>query len=157
MVSRGKIVLVLLEVAGHAYGLPIAVVQDALKLSRTSQDSGWQLRRAATGGAGGTGTIEVDGRHIPLVDLRVCLGLPKATAAPRSRTVLVIQSGEHWLGLLVDAVAEIVEAPRGSIEASPCTAAHQAIGQVAHLGDRTIDLLDADRLLPAEPAIAARR
>jgi chemotaxis signal transduction protein len=157
-VPNGKTVIVLLEVAGQAYGLPVTVVQDALKVCRSGQAAAWRPCSDTSGDGCDPQTIEVDGRQIPLVDLRTCLGLSRPTACPRTRMAIVVRSGEHWLGLLVDAVGEIAEVPRTAITVVPRASTepsdrpvpwHQAIAQVARLGDRTIGLLDADRLLPA--------
>jgi CheW-like domain len=173
-VPNGKTVIVLLEVAGQAYGLPVTVVQDALKVCRSGQAAAWRPCSDTSGDGCDPQTIEVDGRQFPLVDLRTCLGLSRPTACPRTRMAIVVRSGEHWLGLLVDAVGEIAEVPRTAITVVPRAPTaevprtaitvvpraptepsdrpvpwHQAVAQVARLGDRTIGLLDADRLLPA--------
>jgi len=149
-VPNGNTVIVLLEVAGQAYGLPVTVVQDALKVCRSGQSAAWRVSSDHPGDDGDTRSIEVEGRQIPLVDLRERLGLPHPTTGARTRMVLVVRSGEHWLSLLVDSVGEIVEVPRASIESAVGSAPrHRVIAQVARLGDRTIGVLDADLLLPA--------
>src|SRR4051812_29829153 len=145
-------VIILLDVAGQIFSLPVGVVRDVLKVSRAGRGAGWRVRGTASGSVGPDRVIDVGGRMVPLIDLDASLGLhPGASAASRSRSVVVVQTGERWVGLLVHAVGEIVEVPREAIE--PVTRSewgHRAIGWVAHQGDRSIMLLDADRLLPPD-------
>ena len=150
--SQNTTVIILLEVSGLVLGLPIAVVRDALRVCRVGRGAGWRVRGAPPERVCDDQSIDVDGRLIPLVDLGTSLGLAGGVPpAARARSVVVVQTGERWLGLLVDTVGEIVEVPREAIEAASCAVARGgATGQVARLGDRAIGLLDADALVPAE-------
>ena len=152
--SRAYTVLLLVSVGGRVFGLPVTVAHDILKVRRAGR-SGWTVNRPSPCPAPSGAPADVDGLPSALVDLGEHLGLPPSTAA-RTRTMIVIQSGDRWLGLLVDAVTGIVEAPRSSIEPAPASENHPAIRHHVRVGDRTIGLLDPEYLLPAESGPAAQ-
>src|SRR4051794_34908387 len=100
-------VIISLDVAGQIFGLPVGVVRDVFKVSRTGRGAGWRVRGAAFTSVCPERLIDVGGRLVPLIDLGASLGLHRdASAASRSRSVVVVQTGERWVGLLVDAVGE---------------------------------------------------
>jgi hypothetical protein len=151
--SRSNTSLLLVSVGDRMYGLPVTVAHDVLKVRRASR-SGWTVCRPAPYSAPSGAPVD-DGCPEALVDLREHLGLPPAMAT-RTRTMVVIQSGDRWLGLLVDAVAGIVEAPRSSIGAPPASKdRHPAVRQHVRVDDRPIGLLDPEYLLPVASAPAA--
>lgn len=146
---RLQTVLVILDVAGRQVGLPIANVQDVVKVRRTGPGPGWRVHRGAAAGAiCPPGMLAVSDRCVPLVELGERLGVAPTPFMRRLRSVAVVQSGEHVLGLLVDDVTDIVEAPSSAIRAvAPMVGQHPAIRQIARLDSREIELLDVERLL----------
>ncbi|UQA54885.1 chemotaxis protein CheW [Polyangium aurulentum] len=64
------------------------------------------------------GLIHIRGRVVPVVDLRLRFGLPKVEPTLDSR-VIVVQSGERTVGLLVDSAREIMKIPQASLHAPP--------------------------------------
>ncbi len=64
------------------------------------------------------GVIDLRGEVMPLVDVRRRLGLPPRPAGIRPK-VLVVKVAGRVLGLLVDAVNEVVRIPRSAIGPSP--------------------------------------
>lgn len=150
---RLQTVLVILEVAGRQVGLPIASVQDVVKVQRAGQGMTWRVHRAAVGAICPPGMLAVGDRCVSLVELSERLGLAPAAYLRRLRSVVVVQSGEHVLGLLVDGVADIVEAPCSVIRpVAPAADQHPAVRQIAYLDGREIELLDIERLLDARLA-----
>jgi purine-binding chemotaxis protein CheW len=147
---RIQTVIVLVEAAGQTFGLPIAVIQDVINVSRHGQRSPCRLQRAPASIDPSDGTIDVGGRRVCLVDLRDQLGLTGGRAARRTRSALVVQPGERVFGLLVDGLVEIVEIPCAAIEpVAPAPGEHRAIAQRLWLGERPISLLDVEHLAPA--------
>jgi len=145
---RLQTLLVILDVAGRQVGLPIAIVQDVVKVRRAGPGLCWRLHRAAAGAICPPGMLAVGDRCVPLVELGERLGVAPVPFARRLRSVVVVQSGEHMVGLLVDDVADIVEAPCSAIRAvAPAVGQHPAIRQIACLDPREIELLDVERLL----------
>jgi chemotaxis signal transduction protein len=146
---REQTVILLLTAAGQHFGLPIAVVRDALHVSRTGREGGWQVRGAVPGSSCDGRVIDVGGQRAPLIDVCLLLGPPdRPRCHGRARSVVVVQCGERWLGLLVDAVGDVVEVPLSTIVPVPDSGApHPAIRSTLELADRTIGLVDPDHLL----------
>ena len=153
---RAQTVIILLEAAGQCFGLPIDVVRDALTLSRAGRGD-WLVRGAEPGGSCDGRAIDLGGQRVPLIEVGASLGLPGGSAfqgRTRTRSVVVVQCGERWLGLLVDAVGEVVEVPLTAIvpRSGPLDS-DLPIRRAVLLADRTVGLLDADRLLPSADAL----
>jgi chemotaxis signal transduction protein len=148
--AREQTVIILLEAAGQHFGLPIAVVRDALQVSRAGRSGSWRVRGAVPSSSCDGRMIDVGGQLAPLIDVCASLGAPRGRSCHgRTRSVVVVQCGERWLGLLVDAVGEVVEVPlRAIVPRSGPLASHLAIRQAVLLADRKIGLLDADHLAP---------
>lgn len=64
------------------------------------------------------GLIQIRGRVVPVVDLRVRFGLPRAEPSMDSR-VVVVESGERTVGLLVDSAREVIDIPSEALHAPP--------------------------------------
>lgn len=134
------LLIVVVDVAGASYGLPIAVVQDTIRLSaaRRGQNSPRSGFPAA---------VEYGGRQIPVMNLRCHLRQGRGPVK-RTRTLVVVESGGDVAGLLVDAVVDIREVPGTMIQSvAPAEAPHPAVCQVARLECSSLDLLDPERLL----------
>jgi purine-binding chemotaxis protein CheW len=64
------------------------------------------------------GVIDLRGEVMPLLDVRKRLGLPPRSGGRRAK-VLVVNVAGRVLGLLVDAVSEVVRIPRSAIGPPP--------------------------------------
>jgi len=102
------------------------------------------------------GMINLRGRVIPIMDLRMRLGL-RPQAPDLDTAIVVCDADGHILGLLADAVVEILTLPPESL-APPdlLSSATHAVAGVAHVDDRLIVILDlqtlcagAEYMLPA--------
>jgi purine-binding chemotaxis protein CheW len=68
------------------------------------------------------GLIDVRGRSVPVIDLRVKLGLPSADATDMTRILVLeveLQGRRLVLGLIADRVFEVMALDRGGIEPPP--------------------------------------
>lgn len=95
------------------------------------------------------GVINLRGRIIPVLDLRQRLGTPAAERTAQSRIVVVNVSG-RVIGLIVDAVSEVLRVARSGIEPPPSTGASACaafIQGVSCLNGRLLTVLDLNRLL----------
>lgn len=127
--------------AGESFGLPVTHVQEILRVT--------QITRVPHTPAAVRGVTNMRGRVLPVVDLRVRLGLEAATIDPHSR-VLVVTSRGRLLGLLVDAVQQVLRLDRDQVEPPPpdvMTAQSDYILGVYHQGDGLAILLDVDKVL----------
>ncbi|MFN7134354.1 MAG: chemotaxis protein CheW [Myxococcales bacterium] len=64
------------------------------------------------------GVVNLRGAIIPIVDLRERLSLPPAPPTRRTRYLICMVGGRR-VGLVVDAVTEVLRIPRGSIKPAP--------------------------------------
>lgn len=96
------------------------------------------------------GVINLRGTILPVVDLAVRLGMTATDCTARS-AVIVASSGSRLVGLLVDAVCDIVEAPEEALQPTPDTGRFDIAALAPFLvtiGDRVAGLLTAGRILP---------
>lgn len=123
------------------YGLPIHAVREILRAPTLAE-----VPRAP---AHVLGVATVRGEIVPVVDPRRRLALPAAPAVPRAR-VVVCETGDGPVGLLVDRVTEVFRLPLAAIEPRPpglSGPGAEPIGGIGRQGDRLVILLDLAALL----------
>ena len=103
------------------------------------------------------GVINLRGAVLPIVDLAGRLGF--ANAEPTARHVIIVaQIGAQQVGLLVDAVSDILTVDDGAIQPTPDVASDLVrtfVRGLLPVDGRMISLISLDRVLPAadmEPA-----
>ncbi|MBX6366133.1 MAG: chemotaxis protein CheW [Gemmatimonadetes bacterium] len=98
------------------------------------------------------GIVHVRGAVLPVVDLRRRLGLPPAEPDADTRIVVVDLDGDR-VGVVVDAVTEVVRIPAADVAEPPRLfrglAAELLLG-IASIAGRPVLLLRIDRILAAE-------
>jgi len=138
--------MVIFKLANEDYGLPISKVQEinrmvaVTKLPRTPDFI--------------EGIINLRGRVIPVVDLRKRFGFSSLDHQDDTRIMVVDISGQT-VGLVVDAVHEVVTVKGDSIEPPPQSfdANAQFVQGIAKLADRLVVMLDIDHVItPQEGA-----
>jgi purine-binding chemotaxis protein CheW len=96
------------------------------------------------------GVINLRGVVLPIVDLAARLGL--ARVEPTSRHVIIVaQVGKQIVGLLVDAVSEILTVTDDMIQPTPDVASEMAkifVRGVLAINERMISLIALDEILP---------
>jgi purine-binding chemotaxis protein CheW len=98
------------------------------------------------------GLVQVRGRVVPVVDLRIRFGLPRTPHTIDSR-VLIVEHGTRVVGLLADTAREIVRIDPSKIVPPPELVVEQAAGFVTHvveLGSRLLMLIDAQKVIGEE-------
>ena len=98
------------------------------------------------------GVINLRGEIIPIVDLRVRFGLTLPELGLNSR-VIIVEVGEALVGMLVDAVVEVLRIPVSAIEPPPPitkSVDSYYLAGVAKLDERLIVLLNLERTLSPE-------
>lgn len=138
--------LVVFDLAGETYGVPISAVNEIGEMRRVT----------AVPGAPGfiEGIINLRGAVIPVIDLRKQFGLQCAGLGKNSR-IIVIEVQGHTLGAIVDQVTEVLRVKPTEIEPpSPIIIGpgSRFIEGVAKVGDRLIIVVDLTKLLSAEEA-----
>jgi purine-binding chemotaxis protein CheW len=100
------------------------------------------------------GVIQVRGRVVPVVDLRVRFGLPEASPGIERR-VVVGQVNDRTVGLLVDSAREVVKLTPDQIQPPPPMMAEGAEGfvkAVAYLEKRLLMVIDFSKVIGEEAA-----
>jgi purine-binding chemotaxis protein CheW len=107
------------------------------------------------------GVMNLRGAIVPIVDLRLRLGLERAEYTPL--TVIVVlsvesTSGRRNFGIVVDSVSDVTDLKADDVKPAPDMggeARADYIRSLAALGDRMVMLLDVDRLLLGDAALLA--
>jgi purine-binding chemotaxis protein CheW len=97
------------------------------------------------------GVINLRGRVIPVIDLRLRFGMPRRQHDKHTRIIVVELSG-RVVGFVVDAVREVLRIPRSVTEPPPDMLGarqHEYITGVGKLDDRILILLDLEKVLGA--------
>lgn len=103
------------------------------------------------------GVINLRGTVLPIVDLADRLGLD-AGADDGRKVIIVVCIADHTVGLLVNAVSDILAIPRDEIQAPPEMAADSDrtfISALTIQDGRMIRILDLAAVLPHAKGIAA--
>jgi purine-binding chemotaxis protein CheW len=135
--SEPPVQLVAIELGHELYGIEIHRVQEVLRVG--------PITRVPGAPSPFIGITSLRGKILPVLDLRLRLDLPPSEAQARRR-IVVVELHERLLGLLVDAVVQVLPLPASKIEPPP--EGSDLIGGVAQVeGGRLILLLELERLL----------
>ncbi len=95
------------------------------------------------------GVVNLRGAILPIVDLGVVLGL-SATVTTKQNVIVVVDSGSHVVGLLVDGVSDILTVGTEIIQEAPSIAAgsgNTKIAGVIEIEGRLLTLLSVGSLV----------
>ena len=132
---------VIFTLAEELYALPVSHVQEILRAVTITRvpDAPHPVR----------GITNMRGSVLPVVDLRIRLGLKKGQIESSYR-ILVVESRKRLIGLLVDAVHEVKRISINKVQLPPediMTKKSDYILGVYQLEENLIILLDVDRVL----------
>lgn len=133
--------LVVFDLANEQYGVEIAAVEGIIKMQAITV-----VPRAPQFVEGVT---NLRGKVLPVIDLRKRFGLPAAEGSRDMRIVVVEMSG-LTVGIVVDAVSEVLRVNAESIEPpSPIvtTVDSAFIRGIAKINERLVILLDLSKVL----------
>ena len=128
---------------GH-YAIDAASIQEVIRLGPLTV-----VERAPAEVAG---IMNLRGKIVTLLDLGMKLGYGKVVAVPKT-SVLIVESGGEFIGLLVDRVEEVLSVEAGQWEPLPAnTPAAQAryFHAVCRQAGRVLTVLDTERVLSEE-------
>jgi len=139
--------LVVFKLGEEEFGVNILQVREIEKL-----DQG--LTRVPKAPRFVEGVINLRGEIIPIVDLRKRFGLTLPALGLDSR-VIIVEIGDEAVGMLVDAVVEVLRVPVSAIESTPSITKGvntYYLAGVAKVEERLIVLLNLERALSQEEA-----
>jgi purine-binding chemotaxis protein CheW len=103
------------------------------------------------------GVINLRGAVLPIMDLSARLGFATAQTSARS-VIIVVKVGERMVGLLVDAVSDILMITDDMLQVAPdvaCDRVRSFVRGLISIDSRMISLIALDRLLPEVEQLAA--
>ncbi len=103
------------------------------------------------------GVINLRGAVLPIMDLAARLGMPMVEPTVRS-VFIVVQAGDRTVGLLVDAVSDILSINDDMVQATPdvaCETVRNFVRGIISIEERMISEISLDRILPEREALAA--
>lgn len=146
--KSGERQLVVFDLGGEVYGVDINTVREIIRVQ--------EITHVPNAPEFVEGVINLRGKVIPIVDLRKKFALQKGDETKENRIVVVDIAGED-IGVMVDAVAEVMRLPSDSVEPTGdliATDDSYYIEGIANLGERLIILLDLEKVLSKEQRTA---
>jgi purine-binding chemotaxis protein CheW len=136
-------------IAGQLFGIPDLKVQDVL--------AACEVTRIPLAPPEIAGALNLRGRIVTALDVRLRLGLPQAKDAEERMSIVVEQSGELY-SLMVDEVGEVLSLDPKGFQRNPPTL-DARFREYSHgifrLKERLLVVLDVDGLLDYEAASKA--
>jgi purine-binding chemotaxis protein CheW len=155
MNNEGKLPYLTFSLAGERYAVPVERTAEVLEYARVTKlpMADRSLR----------GIIDLRGKGVPIVDLRIELGLD-ASVPEKDCSIVVLElprdEGVLLVGALVDAVYEVIEVAPSSIESPPrfetrSGGDEKLIAGIAKADGRFVIILDTEKLFDTETLSAA--
>jgi len=126
----------------NSYGIPILYVRDIIEMQKIAvvPDMPSYVK----------GVINLRGKIIPVVDMRLRLGMPEREYDNRT-CIIVIELRSILIGLIVDVVEEVLEILPSEIEPTPhfrgVEAQERYIQGIGKVGERLKILLNVERVI----------
>ncbi|MGF1626129.1 MAG: chemotaxis protein CheW [Alphaproteobacteria bacterium] len=140
---------VTVTVAKQLFGIPVLKVQDILGPQR--------ITRIPLAPPEVAGALNLRGRIVTAIDVRSRLRLPPRAAGDEGMAV-VVEHDQELYSLLIDSVGDVLSLSESKFERNPTTMdalwREVSVG-IYRLKDELMMVLDVDRLLAIEKAIAA--
>jgi purine-binding chemotaxis protein CheW len=136
--------LVIFELEKEQYGIDIAAVETIIKML--------DITRLPHAPSFMEGITNLRGAILPVIDLHKRFDLPPKEPTRDTRIVVAVLNGSK-VGLIVDAVTQVIRIPDDVIEPPPqmtVSVSANFIKSVAKLPDRIVILLDLDKVLTME-------
>lgn len=133
--------LVSFKIGNEEFGVDILNVQEINKMT--------QVTKVPNSPDFVEGVINLRGRVIPVIDLRLRLGLSKKEHDKDTR-IIVVEIEKRTIGFIVDAVSEVLRIPANVTETPPELVSginSEFIKSVGKLEDRLLILVDLDKIL----------
>lgn len=140
--------VVIFRLADEYYALDIQAVQEIVRMQTITSIPGSDLWVE--------GITNLRGRVVPVIDLRRRCGINASDYTAETR-IVVVSSPNGMVGLIVDAVSEVMRIPSDQVE-QPSTIVsgieNSYLRGIAKLEDRLVSLMDLEGILPSDAITA---
>jgi purine-binding chemotaxis protein CheW len=142
------------SLAREEYGLPVLKVREIIKIM--------DITAVPQVPAHVKGVINLRGKVIPIIDLRLKFGLPTTEYTERTCIIVVeaeLDARRVMLGVIVDSVSEVLNISVDEIEQTPDFGERldtTYMKGVAKIKDKVKILLDLDRILAVDAALTTQ-
>jgi purine-binding chemotaxis protein CheW len=136
--------LVVFELANELFGVDIGAVESIIKMQT--------ITRVPQSPEFVEGVINLRGKVLPVIDLRLRFGLP-AVEVTKSNRIMVVSIDGSEVGMIVDGVSEVLSISDGDVEPPPAMATtvnSTFIVGIAKIDTRLVILLDLKKILSLE-------
>lgn len=133
--------IVVFKLAEQTYGVDIGTVAEIIRME--------SITRVPRAPEFVEGVINLRGRIIPVIDLRKRFGLPEGERTRQSR-IIIVEIGGMTIGMIVDAVLEVLRIPAETIEPPPAVVDGVDIAYLRGIAlweERMIILLNLQKIL----------
>jgi purine-binding chemotaxis protein CheW len=142
--------VVIFRLDKEEFGAPIASVQEIVRVPE-------ELVRVPRAPSFVEGVINLRGTVLPVIDLRLRLGLEQVERTDRQR-IMVFLIADVRTGFIVDQVAEVLRIPKAAIEPAPQLSSEQSrlLSRMANLEKqkRMVQLIDPPHLMAKKELVA---
>ncbi len=132
------------NISNEVYGVEVLKVQEIIGMTQiTHMPNSMHFMK---------GVINLRGSVVPVVDMRLKLEMQEQDYT-KFTVILIIEVKGSLVGMIVDAVSDVVGLPLSSIQETPHFSSNidtDYIKGVAKKGDQLIIVLDVDRILSSE-------
>lgn len=139
--------VVIFRLGKEYYALDIQAVQEIVRMQAITAIPGtdsWV-----------EGITNLRGRVVPVIDLRKRCNVDLSEYTPETR-IVVVSSATGMVGLIVDAVTEVMRIPSDQVEVPGSVvnvSENTYLRAIAKLDDRLVSLMDLSGVLPSESAL----
>ncbi len=143
--------LVTFRLEDETYGINVMQVQEVLRVTEIAPVPGAP--------AYVLGIVNLRGNVVTVIDTRRRFDLPTADTTDSSR-IVIIESEEEVVGILVDSVSEVVELRQSEIETAPSVGTEESSRHIQGVATRSDDLLivvDLNKLLSEDEKAELRQ
>jgi purine-binding chemotaxis protein CheW len=133
--------IVVFKLAEQTYGVDIGAVAEIIRME--------SITRVPRAPEFVEGVINLRGRIIPVIDLRKRFGLPEGEQTRQSR-IIIVEIGGMTIGMIVDAVLEVLRIPAETIEPPPAVVDGVDVAYLRGIAlweERMIILLNLQKIL----------
>ncbi len=142
--ATGSMQLVSCRLGGEEYGIEITKIREIILISEITQVP--QTPHYVKG------LINLRSTVIPVIDLRARFGMPEEELTDESR-IMVLNVGTKTIGIIVDAVSEVLRVTADQIAPPPATVAglgREFLTGLVKLENQLLILLDVDKIFGEE-------